>query len=231
MKSAEGFIEALEQGVSTVEALQSLPEYKPRYIRKVPVEVYRAALRNGWRVFPVSSSEHLAVTPADIFAATDNSPQLKHCARESPTWVLATGPDSGVLALVIDGGEGLASLLDLCGDDWSWLDTLRSVAGERRCLFFAWPEGRRQISNRRQMGEGLSVFGEGHWALIPPSRDPHGAQHAYLNATAAVGAAPAWLLTRAFELADTVDPSRPLPPCSAVLDACSSAVLAEHAHD
>jgi hypothetical protein len=75
----------------------------------------------------------------------------------------------------------LASLLDLCGDDWSWLDTLRSVAGEKRCISFAWAEGRRQISGSRQICEGLSVLGEGDWVLTPPSREPHGTQHAYLN--------------------------------------------------
>jgi hypothetical protein len=83
----------------------------------------------------------------------------------------------------------LASLLDLCGDDWSWLDTLRSVAGEKRCISFAWAEGRRQISGSRQICEGLSVLGEGDWVLTPPSREPHGTQHAYLNPEAeALGA-------------------------------------------
>lgn len=50
MKSAEAFVEALEKGLNPVEALHSLPDYEPRYIDKVPVEVYRGALRNGWRM-------------------------------------------------------------------------------------------------------------------------------------------------------------------------------------
>ena len=231
MKSAQAFVEALDLGLSPIAALHSLPDYKPRYIQRVPAEIHRAALRNGWRFLPVSSSKHLAVTHADLFMATDNLQQLRSWARESPHWALVTGPDSGVFVLEVDGGEGLASLLDLCGDDWSWLDTLRSVAGEKRCIFFAWPDGRRLISKGHKIGEGLSVLGEGDWLLVPPSCEPHGTQHIYLNPGADVIAAPAWLLDRAFEPADTANPSRPFPPCSSVRAAWSSAVLAEATHD
>jgi hypothetical protein len=231
MKSLVAFVQALEQGVSPIEALQSLREYEQHYFHKVPSEIYRAVVRNGWRFFPVSSSKHPAVTHADLFQATDNLQQLSNWARESPNWALATGPDSGVFVLEVDGGEGMASLLDLCGDDWNWLDTLRSMAGEKRCIFFAWPQGRRQISGDRQIGEGLSVLVEGDWVLIPPSCEPHGTQHIYLNPGSEVIASPAWLLVRAFEPADTVDPSQPFSPCSSRRDAWSNVLAAEATHD
>jgi hypothetical protein len=231
MKSATAFVRALEQGLSPIEALQSLPEYEPPYIHRIPVEVYRASLRNGWRFFPVSFSKHLAVTHANLVQATDNLQQLRSWAREYPNWALVTGQRSGVIVLEVDGDKGVASILDLCGDDWSWLDTLRSMAGEKRRISFAWPEGRRQISSSRQIGEGLSVLGEGDWVLIPPSREPHGAQHAYMNPMAEIATAPVWLLDRAFGPAETVDPSRPFPPCSSVRDAWSNAVLAAATHD
>jgi hypothetical protein len=231
MKSLVAFVQALEQGLSPIEALHSLPDYEPRYIQRVPVEIYRAALRNGWRFFPVSSSGHRAVTHASPYEATDNLEQLSNWARESPNWALATGPDSGVFVLEVDGHEGLASLLDLCGDDWNWLDTLRSMAGEKRCIFFAWPEGRRQISGDQQIGEGLSVLGEGDWILMPPSCEPHGTQHIYLNPGSEVIAAAAWLLVRTFEPADTVDPSQPFSPCSSMRDAWSNVLAAEATHD
>ncbi len=38
-----------------------------------------------------------------------------------PDWALATGPVSGVFALIADGQEGQVSLLSHCGDDWSFL--------------------------------------------------------------------------------------------------------------
>jgi len=108
MKPAGAFVAAIEQGLSPVEALHSLPEYEPRYIDRVPIEVYRAAQRNGRRFFPVSSCRHRVVTHADILQATANLQQLRTWARESPNWALATGPDSGVFVLDVDGGEGLA---------------------------------------------------------------------------------------------------------------------------
>ncbi len=115
MKSAELFLEALEQGLSPIEALHSLPDYEPRYIQRVPVGIYRAAMQNGWRFLPASSSKHLAVTHADLFQATDNLEQLSNWARESPNWALATGPDSGVCVLEVDGREGLDTALEESG--------------------------------------------------------------------------------------------------------------------
>jgi hypothetical protein len=231
MKPAHLFVEALKQSTSPVEAICSLPTFEPLYIHRVPVEVYRAAMRKGWRFFPVSSSKHLAVTPANCSQATDNLQQLRRWARDSPNWALVTGPDSGVFVLNVDGSEGLASLLDLCGDDWSWLDTLRSMSGERRCISFAWPEGRRQIGSNLQIGKGLNILGDGDCVLAPPSREPHGTRHTYLDPGAEAVAAPLWLVERAFRPADTVDPSRPFSPCSSVLDAWSSSAQAEATHD
>ena len=108
MKSASAFVEALGQGLSPIEALQTLPEYEPPYIQRVPVEVYRAALRNGWRFFPVSFGNHLAVTHVNLVQATDNLQQLRNWARETPNaWALATGRDSGVFVLEVDGDKGV----------------------------------------------------------------------------------------------------------------------------
>ncbi len=229
MKSSELFVAALKQGLSPVEALHHTPNYEPRYIHRVPVEIYLAALQKGWRFFPVWSKHH-AVTHANLFQATDDVQKLRLWARESPYWALATGSQSGVFVLEVNGREGLTSLLDLCGDDWDWLDTLRSMAGERRCISFACPEARRQISDR-EIGKGLSVLGDGDSVFVTPSRDPSGTQHTYLNPGAEAVAAPLWLLDRAFEPADTVDPSRPFPPCGSVVNAWSSTVLAEANHD
>ncbi len=109
MKSSELFIAALKQGLSAVETLHCLPDYEPRYIHRVPVEVHRAALQEGWRFFPVSYSEHFAVTHANLHQATDNVQQLSKWARESPNWALVTGSQSCVFVLEVDGGEGVST--------------------------------------------------------------------------------------------------------------------------
>jgi hypothetical protein len=227
MKPAHLFVEALRQGISPAEAILSLPTYEPLYIHRLPVEVYRSALK-GWRFFPVSSSKHPTVTHTNLFqAATNNLQQLQRWGCDRPNWAVATGPDSGVFCLEVDGREGLDSLLNMCGDDWRWLDTLRSIAGEKRCIFFVWPEGRRQISRGQQFAQNLRIIGESDWVLVPPSREPCGTQHAYMNPRAEIIAAPIWLLDRAFEPADAIVPPRPFPTCCSVLDAWSGALLAE----
>jgi hypothetical protein len=230
MKQAELFVEALKQGLSPIEALRSLPEYEQPYVNKVPVEIYRAALRNGWQPLPVSPSRRLIGTHANFFAATDNPQRLRRSVALCPNWVLLTGRNPGIFVLEVDGEHGHTSLLALCQDDWNWLDTLRSMAGEKRYIFFAWPEGRRQFSGSRQIGEGLSVRGEGDWVLLPPCRARHGAQHSYLNPMDEVVAPPLWILRRGFEPSDAADPSRPFLPYSPLRAALSNA-MAESAHD
>jgi hypothetical protein len=214
--------------LSPIEAICSLPTYEPLYIHRVPVEVYRAAMRKSWQFFPVSASRQLTVQHANLFhAATNNLQQLRRWARESPNWALVTGSESGVFVLEVDGEVGLASLLDLCGDDWSWLDTLRSMAGERRWITFVWPQGLSQINRWQHFAKGLKIIGEGDWVLIPPSREPHGAQHVYMNPLSEIAIAPAYLLERAFKHTDPADPLSSFPSCSSVLAARSSAVVAE----
>lgn len=124
-------------------------------------------------VLPVPDSNHATGAHAGFFEATDNLQQLCNSAHESPNGALATGPHSGIVILEVGGGEGLASLFDLCGDDWRWLDTLRSVAGEKPCIFFTWPQGRRQNIGSGQIGEALSVLGEGDWLLVPREPPPN----------------------------------------------------------
>jgi hypothetical protein len=231
MKSAENFVEAIKQGVSPVEALHFLPYYEPRCIDRIPVEVYRTTLRKGWRFFPVHLNNHFAEERANLLGATENLRQLSRWARQRANWALATGPESGVSVLEVDGDKGLNSLLNRCGDDWSWLDTLRFMAGEKRFIFFAWPASRRQNCSDQQIDEGLRVLGEGDWLLVPPSCEPHGVLHTYLNPQDAVGAALSWLLDRVFESANSVDPWRPFPPHSAGRNVWSNAVAAEAVHD
>jgi len=193
MKSAEAFAELLKKGVSVETALSSLPPYESHYFARVPVEVYRAAQQLGWRFFPVPRFGRPGGNPL-IREATNNLETLKIWARSRPYWALATGHFSGVSVLVVDGEVGQNSLIRLCGDDWDWLDTLRTQAEQKRFIFFTLPRVQQQISGSSYLGKGLRVLGDGDWLRFPPSREVNGAIHFFLNPQLTASEPPAWLL-------------------------------------
>ena len=205
MKSADEYLALLERGFSAKRALSSLAQYEMQYIDRVPLDVYCAARWFGWRFFPVPKRRRSPLSRLRISEATDNLEQLKRWARIRPHWALATGTLSGVFVIVVEGGSGRNALLECCGDDWDWLFTLRTQAGLKRYIFYAWPENQRQIPQSSCLGKGLSILGEGDWLLYPPSREPSGAQHVFLTRSTAAQA-PAWLLDRVFGWKSAGDP-------------------------
>src|SRR5262249_10605193 len=142
-------------------ALSSLAQHELQYIDRVPVDIYCAARWFGWRFFPVSRRGFSPLSRLRISEATDNVEQLKRWARIRPLWALATGTLSGVFVIVVEGDSGRKSLLECCGDDWDWLFTLRTQAGLKRYIFYAWPENQRQIPRSSSLGKGLSLLGDG----------------------------------------------------------------------
>jgi hypothetical protein len=194
MKSAEEFLKALEHGLDAESALASLQQYEPTYCAAIPLEVFRLVQQLHLRVFPVFD-----FGPVRSNEATCDLDQMRCWARQRPNWALATGSASGVLALGVYGSVGRDSLLSLCGDDWDWLDTLRSSDDEKRSVFFRWPLGQRQICGKLQIGPGLRVFGEGDWVLVPPYRTANGVSSVYLDPRPSLIQVPAWLLDLVFE--------------------------------
>jgi hypothetical protein len=130
---------------------------------------------------------------------------------------LATGGHYGVLVLEADGEAGLDSLLALCNDDWSWLDTLRTAANQKRFIFFAWSEGRREREGSLCIGRELRVLGEGDWLLMPPSRE-NGIQHVYLNPQLTLLVPPAWLIDLIFKSDCDIDPLNSFVPSNSNCD-------------
>lgn len=209
MKSAEALVRALKQGIDIKAALSSLTPYELRYIARVPINIYHAAQYLGWHFVPVprlgTTGKHLCLREA-----TSDLERLKQWARSRPHFALATGALSGVLVLSVDGScDGQNSLIRLCGDDWDWLDTLRTQAGPKRFLFFAWPAGRRQLEGCNYLGKGLRVLGEGDWVLVPPAREGN-ILHVFLNPQLALARAPEWLLDLVFESETELGQSLPL---------------------
>jgi len=206
MKSADAFIDLLERGIRADRALSSLPQCELQYVAKVPIGIYLAAKLFGWRFFPAPQLRRSAIDQLHIREATNNLDELTLWARTRPEWALATGALSGVFVLVVHGDEGRKSLLETCGDDWDWLFTLRTQAGVKRYIFYAWPGNEQQNPRSIYLGKGLSLLGEGDWLLFPPSRELSGVQHVFLTRSTPAQV-PCWLHDLVFRSGNGVTPS------------------------
>ena len=211
MKSADAFLELIEREYCPDRALASLPQCELHYIAKVPIGVHIASQLLGWRFFPAPQLRRSTVNQVLIRQATNNLTQLRLWARTRPDWALATGAISGVFVVVVHGDTGRNSLLEVCGDDWDWLFTLRTQAGAKRYIFYAWPENRQQIPRSVDLGKGLSILGDGDWLLYPPSRESGGAQHVFLTRSIAAQP-PSWLLDHVFNQESDAEPVSMLSP-------------------
>jgi hypothetical protein len=129
-----------------------------------------------------------------------SEPERVRAAWKETPWAqvgVATGPESGIWVLDVDGEVGRASL-----DAWTaengplpetW--TVQTGSGGLQ-LYFLWPDnlGERTLGNRAGVAPGIDVRGVGGQVVAPPSENRNGV-YSVLNADEPVDA-PAWLLDR-----------------------------------
>ena len=109
---------------------------------------------------------------------------------------LATGPDSGVWVLDIDGQEGEATLRALEAEHGALPPTIETITGKGRHLYFRWPTGNEiRNSQLREDVPGLDWRGSGGFVLAPPSIHPSGRVYSWsVDSTDEFSDAPDWLL-------------------------------------
>jgi hypothetical protein len=212
MKSAEEFLLSLEQLSLSSTAKSGLDSESASEAVEIPAELLIAVTR-GLRVFPVIGYSRNTATRAGIETATSDLARigywLRHYHGYPLNWYVAAGPGprgrDGVVALEVIGDPGRMSLCELCQDDWDWIDTLRSQAGNgTRYILFRWPTGMAMRRSVKQLAPGLILHGEGDSVPVPPSRTRSGMVHAYLTPCAAMAYAPKWLIKPAFQLVEAV---------------------------
>jgi len=135
--------------------------------------------QRGWRVFPcIPKAKKPLIKQWQKLASTDQE-QIRDWWEKWPdaNIGLATGKESGLLSLDIDGPKGEAS--------WTLLqseipeipeDTLEQKTGRTdggRQLLYNYPQDR-NIRNRTDVLPGIDVRGEGGYIIIPPSIHPSG---------------------------------------------------------
>jgi hypothetical protein len=117
---------------------------------------------------------------------------------------IATGPESGVIVLDVDGEDGKASLKKL-GAPGQLPRTLRAHTGRtgpdgQRTgfhLYFNWPAGTNLRNNAGLLGKGLDVRAAGGYVVAPPSLHASGLRYEWAQDESAIAEPPAWLIAQA----------------------------------
>jgi hypothetical protein len=129
-------------------------------------------------------------------------------ATTDPNWIagwwnahnynigIATGTDSGIWVLDVDGDEGEATLRELEKQYGVLPLTVEVITGKGRHLYWRWPVGRviRNIQSRAAL-PGIDVRGDGGYVLAPPSIHPSGRVYAWsVDSGDCFEDAPDWLI-------------------------------------
>jgi len=181
----------------------------------IPPEV-RAAAGRGWQLFPVDARGKRPLIGGWPEAASSDITRLDLWAHQYPAcnWGLATGTDSGLVVIDVDGVEGRASLADLERQGLTLPVTLtvttgRTDGGEHR--YYRPPSGV-DIRNDQsgKIGAHVDVRGTGGFVVCPPSIHASGKQYRFLDPSAPVADLPGWVIGRL-----TVRPPMPTAPAKA----------------
>jgi hypothetical protein len=179
---------------------------------KLPEEI-RAVAACGWHVLPIRAHDKTPLLKKWPQAATSDINQLEVWAGRFPAcnWAVATGKDSGIFVLDVDGNPGKASLKAYQQQGLELPETLTTTTGKGRHFYFQWPQDAVIKNSAGQLASGLDVRGEGGYVVIPPSVHSNGNHYAYTKPDAAIVAAPDWLLALLTESAQVPRQVSPQP--------------------
>jgi hypothetical protein len=157
--------------------------------------------QRGWRVFPVSPSSKRPISEHGVDDATRDRAAIEHWWRENPRAMIAVrcGPDSGFWGLDLDvntekGFDGPAAFAALRnGRDVPDTRTVETPRGGQH-LHFRWSDSAAPLRNwQSKPAPGIDIRTDGGYLIVPPSRNAHGKEYAYLQDGDALDA-PSWLL-------------------------------------
>jgi hypothetical protein len=164
----------------------------------------------GWYVFPLRPCRKEPLTRHGFKDASRELELVRAWWTTSP--VANIGIDCGRSRLVVvdlDGEQGEAVWADMMASRGGHGPTLVAATGDGCHLYFAGES----LSSTRRLGEGIDTRGAGGYVVAPPSVHPSGATYRWLDASAPLAPAPAWLLA-AFEppsIDVTIGERQPLP--------------------
>jgi len=167
----------------------------------------------GWRVMPLHSPDKSGKcscgrddcpSPAKhprtghgLKDATINEKQIRQWWKQWPNAnvAIATGPESGLLVLDIDGDRGEASLAALIKQYGRPPETIKALTGGGgRHIFFVYPSTYVIRNSAGKLGNGLDTRGEGGYVVAAPSVHISGQRYKWLN-DPDPAPTPEWLLS------------------------------------
>jgi hypothetical protein len=161
-------------------------------------EVERLAER-GWRLLPCAQRGKTPLLKRWPTLASADLATIREWAAKHPecNWGVATGPDSGVFVLDVDGDAGRASLATLEAQHKPLPVTLTSITGranggEHR--WFNYPVDREIRGSAGKLGEGFDVRAAGGYVIVPPSIHETGRAYQWADPEQSIADAPSWLL-------------------------------------
>lgn len=160
-----------------------------------PRQLAQLAAR-GWHLFPVEARGKKPLIADWPNQATSDEARLRfwHKRFSDCNWGVATGPESGIFVLDVDGDQGNNSLLNLERSGCALPQTLIAHTGCGAHIYLQWPPNGTVIRNSAgKMAPGLDVRGVGGYAIVPPSIHSSGAAYKFVDENAPVAPAPNWL--------------------------------------
>jgi hypothetical protein len=156
-----------------------------------------ALASKGMRVFPLWPRTKEPLTHNGFKSATTDPNIIKGWWRSGDNNIgIATGPDSGIWVLDIDGEKGEATLCELEAPFGPLPPTVEVITGKGRHVYFRWPAGKK-IGNSQLRSDvpGLDWRGSGGYVLAPPSIHPSGRLYAWsVDSSDEFADAPDWLI-------------------------------------
>ncbi len=161
-------------------------------------EIERLALR-GWRLLPCAARGKRPLLKGWPRNASSDFATVRAWAAQFPNcnWGVATGIESGVFVLDVDGEVGRTSLAALERQHGPLPVTLTSITGREgggEHRWFNHPTDRWIRSSTGTLGAKLDVQANGKQVLVPPSTHPSGRTYQWANPGAPIADAPSWLL-------------------------------------
>jgi len=140
------------------------PMESPQFRQREDGSTVLRMAQRGWRLFPLKPRAKEPLLADWPHQATNEELRLQSWINEFPdcNWGAATGPESGIFVLDVDGEKGLSAIVDFERRGYVLPKTLMTRTARGTHSFLKWPPNGPTIRNSAgKLAPGLDVRGLG----------------------------------------------------------------------